>query len=377
MKRLIALLLSAILAISLCACGGGNGTEETIEEPAETESAYSGIESCAGYAVEKLKSVLKNPSSLIINNLCAVEADDCYIFAVDYSAENGFGGMNRDSLFLSVSEIENGFSLLTYGLGSFTDEDNQKYSAQFFAKYNKISGMYMLDTTTYQVLGIDVTGIDTTINQRVELVGKMKGEKAESTGYGGAWDFELSGDSYLKVVYFAEGTDLEWYKQFTGKPYEITISAIKDENGHYQEAEIVEDTVRNATDEERFQRFDYNDRKILAETVPASGKVPMTADAIHAALDEKTFAMRNNYGGDVDGTHSITFYANGSLDAKYTYDGTEHTMYESWKIEDGAVILMSGTNARTFDAYQFDNGRILLLGRGWDADSSMILTDNQ
>lgn len=374
MKKLIALLLAVILAISLCACGGGNETKETTEEP--TESASSAIVSCAGYAVEKLKSVLKNPNSLIINNLYAVDAEDCYIFAIDYSAENGFGGMNRDYLFLSVNEIENGFAVRTYGTGSFTEAENQKYSAQFFAKYNKISGAYILDPTTYQVLGIDVTNIDTTINQRVELVGKMKGEKRESTGYGGAWDFELDGDPYLKVVYFAEGADLEWYKQFTGFPYEITISAIKDENGNYREAEILEDTVRNATDEERFQRFNYYDRKILAETVPSSGKTPMTADAIHSALDEKTFSMRNNYGGDVDGTHTITFYANGSLDAKYTYEGKEYTMYESWKVVDGAVVMKKDTSERTFDAYEFDNGRILLIGRGYDADSSMILTDN-
>ena len=374
MKKLIALLLAVILAISLCACGGGNETKETTEEP--TESASSGIVSCAGYAVEKLKSVLKNPNSLIINNRYAVDAEDCCIFAIDYSAENGFGGMNRDYLFLSVNEIENGFAVRTYGTGSFTEAENQKYSAQFFAKYNKISGAYILDPTTYQVLGIDVTNIDTTINQRVELVGKMKGEKRESTGYGGAWDFELDGDPYLKVVYFAEGADLEWYKQFTGFPYEITISAIKDENGNYREAEILEDTVRNATDEERFQRFNYYDRKILAETVPSSGKTPMTADAIHSALDEKTFSMRNNYGGDVDGTHTITFYANGSLDAKYTYEGKEYTMYESWKVVDGAVVMKKDTSERTFDAYEFDNGRILLIGRGYDADSSMILTDN-
>ena len=138
----------------------------------------------------------------------------------------------------------------------------------------------------------------------------------------------------------------------------------------------MEDTVRNATDEERLQRFNYYDRKILAETVPSSGKTPMTAVAIHSALDEKTFSMRNNYGGDVDGTHTITFYANGSLDAKYTYEGKEYTMYESWKVVDGAVVMKKDTSERTFDAYEFDNGRILLIGRGYDADSSMILTDN-
>ena len=111
-----------------------------------------------------------------------------------------------------------------------------------------------------------------------------------------------------KVVYFTEGTDLSWYKHFTGLPYEITISAIKDEDGHYREAEIVEDEVRNATDEERLERFNYYDRVILEMNIPTLGLEPMTAEAIHAALDDKTFSMRNNYGGDGDGTHSITFH---------------------------------------------------------------------
>ena len=319
MKKLLIIILAATLALSLVACGDKSSGKESTE--VSTESSYADMTSCAGYAVDQLKSVLKNPSSLIVNNLYAVEADDYYIFDIDYSAENGFGGMNRDDLFIAVHSIENGFAVTTYGTGSFSEAENQMYSSQDFEKFNKVSGYYILDPETYEVIGVDESGIDSTINQRVELVGKMRGEKDESTGYGGAWDFEVNGSSILQVVYFTEGTDLSWYEQFTGKPYEITISAIKHEDGHYRKAEIVEDTIRDATIEERFQRFNYYDRTILKNTISDSGMEAMSSDAIETLLTDATFSMRNNYGGDGDGTHTITFNGYGTVDARYKYEG--------------------------------------------------------
>ena len=166
MKKLLALMLAAALALSLVACGGGgagdnntpstgNGDATSTDIPSTT-SPYADIESCAEYAIGELKSILKNPSSLIVNNLYAVEADDCYIFDIDYSAENGFGGMNRDDFFIAVYSIENGFGVNTYGTGTFSEAENQRYSSQFFTKFNKVSGSYILDPETYQVMGIDV-----------------------------------------------------------------------------------------------------------------------------------------------------------------------------------------------------------------------------
>lgn len=207
MKKLIALFLAAMLCLSLAACS--KAPEASSESSAEsTESAYADVEACAAYAIEKLKTVLKNPASLQVNSLSAVATDDSYIYAIDYSAENSFGGMNRSSLYLDVYRIENGFAARTYGTGSFYDEENQQYTAQFYLKYIKVSGSYMLDPETFQVTGLDVTYVDDTINQRVQLVGKMKGEKGADTGYEGAWDFQVGDNSFLQVVYFAEGTDL-------------------------------------------------------------------------------------------------------------------------------------------------------------------------
>ena len=175
MKKLLILMFAAVLSLSLVACGDKSGETEFTDAP--TESSYVDITSCAEYAIDQLKSVLKNPNSLIVNNLYTVDADDCYIFAIDYSAENGFGGMNRDKFYIAVNSVENGFAVRTYGTGAFSEAENQMYSSQDFEKFNKVSGAYILDPETYQVTGIDESGIDSTIDQRVELTGKMKGEK--------------------------------------------------------------------------------------------------------------------------------------------------------------------------------------------------------
>ena len=385
MKKLLALMLAAALAVSLVACGGGGGTGDAdvsstsggsgTEE--STGSSFADMESCAGYAVEQLKSVLKNPSSLVVNNLYAVEADDGYIFNIDYSAENSLGGMNRDDFFIAVYSIENGFAVNTYGTGTFSEAENQHYSSQFFDKFNKVSGSYIFDPETLTVLGIDESGIDPYIDERVELTGKMKGENDASTGNGGAWDFEVENDPYVKVVYFAEGTDLSWYEHFTGLPYEITISAVKDENGNYKEAEIVEDTVRDTSNDLRIQRFNFYDRICLALAMPDSGIEPMSTEDIQAVFTDATFSMREKE--NEDNLRTITFHAGGTVGVTGS-DGQETTKYESWKIENDTIVCTHNftigdrnfSNDYIIASYPLDENRYLMINIT-DPDS-MILT---
>lgn len=106
----------------------------------------------------------------------------------------------------------------------------------------------------------------------------------------------------------------------------------------------------------------------------------MSGDAIKALLTDATFSMRNNYGGDGDGTHTITFHGNGTVDASYTYEGAEYSMYEAWRMEgDSVVCTHSYTNNGEqkmadyyFTPYQYDETRYLLLDQ--NGDYSMILT---
>ena len=86
-----------------------------------------------------------------------------------------------------------------------------------------------------------------------------------------------------------------------------------------------------------FVSSDVYKRQILQNTISESGLEVMSGDAIKALLTDATFSMRNNYGGDGDGTHTITFHGNGTVDASYTYEGAEYSMYEAWRMEGDSV----------------------------------------
>ncbi|WP_316610966.1 hypothetical protein [uncultured Ruminococcus sp.] len=101
------------------------------------------------YAVEKLKDILKNPSSLIVNNLHGVDYEDGYIFEIDYTAENGFGGSDRDNFYVIVIKTDNGFATRSIGSSSYADETSQSYTRQIYNE-NATSGYIDFDTTTFR-----------------------------------------------------------------------------------------------------------------------------------------------------------------------------------------------------------------------------------
>lgn len=142
MKRLCALVFAMLMALSLVACGGQ-------KEPAATEEPLTDFELCAEFAVSQIREILKNPSSMAVNHIYGVEADDGYIFAVDYSAQNGFGGSTRDTTYITVVKIDNGFSIKTLGAPHFADPTNQNYTKQFYDGAAK-SGYYEFDAETYR-----------------------------------------------------------------------------------------------------------------------------------------------------------------------------------------------------------------------------------
>ena len=91
MKRFLSIFTAFLLCLALCACG-----ESQPEVPELSEEV-----SAAVYATwqmkDHLEQSLKNPDSLQINVLQGGQGSDGdYIFALDYSAQNGFGGMNRE-----------------------------------------------------------------------------------------------------------------------------------------------------------------------------------------------------------------------------------------------------------------------------------------
>ena len=160
-------------------------------------------------------------------------------------------------------------------------------------------------------------------------------------------------------------------------PYEITISAVKDENGNYKEAEIVEDTVRDTSNDLRIQRFNFYDRICLALAMPDSGIEPMSTEDIQAVFTDATFSMREKE--NEDNLRTITFHAGGTVGVTGS-DGQETTKYESWKIENDTIVCTHNftigdrnfSNDYIIASYPLDENRYLMINIT-DPDS-MILT---
>ena len=159
MRRRIAFLLTLVMLFALCACGGHaepepTSTPEPTSEPTpEPTPQPTDMEICAEYAISELKDNLKNPSSLVVNHLYGVEAEEGYIYSIDYSAENSFGGSDRDTFFIHVNPIENGYSIKKYGSPDVASASNQSYTGQFFNQ-NSANGYYEFDADTYRISAV-------------------------------------------------------------------------------------------------------------------------------------------------------------------------------------------------------------------------------
>lgn len=166
----------------------------------------------------------------------------------------------------------------------------------------------------------------------------------------------------------------------TGTPMILSLRIDREDGTQtYAATEVRYEPPKAPVPDERLLTFTYEDREFFKEYV--QGLEPMAEEAVRTALTDVTFSMRNNYGGDGDGTHTITFFGDGTLDATYEYEGARYSMFESWRIEDGKVVLthtatMNTGETRTTDTlltpYQYDETRYLLIDEV--GDYSMVLT---
>ena len=264
---------------------------------------------------------------------------------------------------------------------------NEKSPKKKFSPKWLIAGAVLIGAVLFAVFGFSFTASED-YNQKNGLdkeLGKSE-VKVELCGpndsFEGAWNVRVNDSCVLKRAYFEEGTDLSWYERFTGVPYEITISAKFDEAREaYLDAVIVEDPILDVTDEEKLERFSYYDREYFKEKVCTMKA--MDSESIQSLLSNKTFYMRNNYYREDDNEpHTITFYADGTMDAKITSDGKVYSMYEAWRIENGKVICTQrGANDenyvvdRVFTPYQFNETTYLLIDE--PGDYSMVLKNKK
>ena len=123
MKRILSVLLILVLLLTLCACGDNSaGTENKDTQQTESTPTEDTTQSVVfAYIEDTIKATLKNPNSLIVNSIVeTVEpiTDDEYsyhIVAIDYSAQNGFGGYNREQemYYIKCSNTVNAVSIIS------------------------------------------------------------------------------------------------------------------------------------------------------------------------------------------------------------------------------------------------------------------------
>lgn len=94
MKKILVLILATLMLLSFAGCGWGSP---------EVDSRKTAIK----YAETTLKSKLKNPDALQIHDtsvMSSFEYGDYFYYNIklDYSAQNGFGGYNRDTYDVNV-----------------------------------------------------------------------------------------------------------------------------------------------------------------------------------------------------------------------------------------------------------------------------------
>ena len=146
MKKLLALMLAAALALSLVACGGGGvgdtntpsgGEDASQEEDVQLSELALAAIFATRQAKEYLDDNLKNPQSLVINSIKGgVREDLNYIFEIDYNAENSFGGSVRDQMYIGVAgNSSDGYARLNFGSDG---PDGRGYTAMF---YNELASL--------------------------------------------------------------------------------------------------------------------------------------------------------------------------------------------------------------------------------------------
>lgn len=73
------------------------------EKPKPTQKTGYSESECWNIAENYLKGILKNPNSLQIHSHTTFIGANSYTFTIDYSAQNGFGGYNRETYFIEVN----------------------------------------------------------------------------------------------------------------------------------------------------------------------------------------------------------------------------------------------------------------------------------
>lgn len=105
MKKVLCTFLVLIVIFGLCSCGG------------VSDNMYIGI------AEQIMAKNLKNPSSLEVNDAYIYEKDDygSAIVCMDITSENGYGGADRDTVYVFVMHLESDGSYQFHPTANYTE----------------------------------------------------------------------------------------------------------------------------------------------------------------------------------------------------------------------------------------------------------------
>lgn len=372
MTKLIAFLLALVMVLSLCACGqnskpSDNQTAEAPTEAMKEENAALTQEEMVAESTELTdemwKKITENKayaSSLVGTTFsfmaCVEEITTDYVVMNVVNSELVVQAYAMQlHVYLPTAQlIELETGLFLQMVGNVTEMTEGELTFLGPTGNKTVGPIYVMEQAYV-------------VEDRFEFEGELLGE---NDSYGG-WNIVIGDSNYAKLIYFADDVDTSELK------YTQKIKFTAQYTGSFINARIEE--AAEATPDERLLTFSYEDREFFKEYVKTLS--PMAADEVSALLTGNTFKMRNNYGGDEDGTHTITFFEEGKLDANYTYEGEVYSMYESWQLEDSAVIMQhsfkntSGemkTLDYMFEIYRYDDTRVLMIC--YDSDASMVLT---
>lgn len=154
-NRLIAFVVGLLLLFTCAACSDDSNNDSAGQHSAvnstsnqTTEIDYQ--ELARSFATEALRNQLKNPKSLQVHSITIEpgyhEDDKSYYFAVmiDYSAQNGFGGYNRETCesYVQISKGNSNMSLIDRELYASKKaiNDNLSTAAEYGTALDQIGG---------------------------------------------------------------------------------------------------------------------------------------------------------------------------------------------------------------------------------------------
>ena len=356
MKKTLSLILVLVMCLSFCSCGENKTDNSPVTETTTTETTEKTV-------IEVGKENITKNFTFTVNEIGFSES-----ICIEKGDKIGLASETGDSI-----KASEGYGWLYYSVSyKFTGSEKMGAQPQFTSSV-KYKDTYFT-TPNLRFFKYDgawhglsyMWGSGTSIGLNLP-----------------ATDERYQFDPFVEKDYELHGALQVANKAVEDKETELILQLFLDQGNEDLDKYLLVVNIeppKESTPDERILTFTYKDREFFKEYVVEM--TPMTEDAILSVIKGNTFSMRNNHGGDNNGNHTITFFEDGSIDAKYTYDGKEYVMYESWTVKDGAVILTHSytdtygnpkISEYKLTPYQYDGFRYLLMQMD-KGDNSMVLT---